>query len=148
MLWYSLKILTAVSHASLGSGVPAGPQCHHSQSAAGTGAVADQHTQMGARGPTQNHHMTGPSQKFFLGPDLWVKGTIALCVRSFSTDMLMVKAKLVSTSLNTCTVLLFLTALWRSTNTWYSSHLLHFSPSLSSNHFVFRVWAFKLSFPV
>lgn len=72
------EILTPFLHASLGSGVPAGPQCHHSQSAAGTSAVEDQHAQMGSRGPTQNHHMTGPSEKF-LGPNLWVKGTIALC---------------------------------------------------------------------
>lgn len=132
---------------SLGSGVPAGPQRHHSQSAAGTGAVEDQHAQMGARGPTQIHHMTGPSEKF-LGPDLWVKGTIALCVRSFSTDLLVVKAKLISTSLNTCTVSVCLTALWRSTNNWYSFLLLHFSLLLSSNHSVFQVRAFKLSFPV
>lgn len=53
---------------SLGSGVPAGPQCHHSQSAAGAGAVEDQHTQMGSHRPTQNHHMTEPSpQKWDVG---------------------------------------------------------------------------------
>lgn len=100
------KILLPFLRASLGSGVPAGPQCHHSQSAAGTGAVEDQHAQMGSRGPTQNHHMTGPSERF-LGPNLWVKGTIAPRVRSFSADIFMLKAKLISTLVNTCSVCFF-----------------------------------------
>lgn len=46
---------------SLCSGVPAGPQCHHPQSAAGTGAVENQHAQMGSPGPTQNHHLIASS---------------------------------------------------------------------------------------
>lgn len=99
-------LLTRFLRASLGSGLPAGPQRHHAQSAAGTSAVEDQHAQMGARGPTQNHHMTGPSQKL-LGPNLWVKGTIALCVRSLNADMFIFKSKLISTFLNTCTVFCF-----------------------------------------
>lgn len=85
------------SRTSPGSGVPAGPQCHHSQSAAGTSAVEDQHAQMGAHGPTQNHHMTGPSEKL-LSPNVQVQGTTAL----FSADMLKFKATL----LNTCTICL------------------------------------------
>ena len=35
-------------------GVPAGPQCHHSQFAAGSGAVESHHTQMGSPGRAQN----------------------------------------------------------------------------------------------
>lgn len=72
---------------SLGSGVPAGPQCHHSQSAAGTSAVENQHTQMGSLGPTQNHHMIAPSSRNWRsqrrvvglrkGSNLWADGTIA-----------------------------------------------------------------------
>lgn len=45
---------------SLCAGVPAGSQCHHSQFAAGTGAVESYHTQMGSPGRTQNCHMTRP----------------------------------------------------------------------------------------
>lgn len=40
------------------AGVPAGPQRHHSQSAAGSAALEGYHTQMGSPHRTQASHMT------------------------------------------------------------------------------------------